>query len=190
MECINRQLLPQIICATLGKVMKKKSLPKLRPATLVSIGIVAVIVSALVFVSTLPRSTSTPPVQTTPQSTAQPSESTPLAKSVPAEAPKRGYYLPYTEDALSKTLDRKLLFFHASWCPQCRALEKDIKAHEIPAGLTIFKVNYDKAGDLRKTYGVTLQTTLVEVNNAGKLVKKYVAYDTPTLAAVLKAFGY
>ena len=40
--------------------------------------------------------------------------------------------------------------FHAPWCPDCRATEKAIEATACPAGLTVVKVDFDPATDLRR----------------------------------------
>ncbi len=97
-----------------------------------------------------------------------------------------GKYIDYSEVALANTAGTKLIFFHASWCPQCRALEANIKDRGLPEGVTILKTDYDKSQELRQKYGVTIQTTVVRVDDQGNLVKKYVAYDEPTLEAVIK----
>lgn len=121
-----------------------------------------------------------------------PKVATPVASSSPSTKPKpessqssaSGAYLAYDGDAISKTPGTKLLFFHASWCPQCRALDTDIKATMLPDDVTIFKVDYDTSQGLRQKYGVTLQTTIVKVDDSGNLIKKYVAYDEPTFTSV------
>jgi thiol-disulfide isomerase/thioredoxin len=95
-----------------------------------------------------------------------------------------GSYIDYSESAIASTKDTKILFFYAPWCPQCRAIEADIKKLGVPAGVTIIKVDYDSNQALRQKYGVTIQTTLVRVDDDGNLVKKYVAYQEPTLASV------
>lgn len=68
-----------------------------------------------------------------------------------------------------------VLFFHASWCPSCRALNSDIEKNvsAIPAGVTILKTDYDKETELKKKYGVTTQHTLVQVDKDGNLIKKW-----------------
>ena len=102
----------------------------------------------------------------------------------PSSTESTGAYLDYSETQVASTTGTKVLFFHAPWCPQCRQLESDIKAGPLPDGTTIFKVDYDTNQALRQKYGVTLQTTLVRVDDQGNLVAKYVAYDDPTLAAL------
>lgn len=93
-------------------------------------------------------------------------------------------YVAFTEESFASTEGTRLLFFHAPWCPQCRALENDIEANDIPAGVTIFKVDYDSNQELRKKYGVTIQTTIVRVDESGNLLEKFVAYDDPSLKAI------
>ena len=68
-----------------------------------------------------------------------------------------------------------VLFFHASWCPSCRALNEDIEKNInlIPAGTTILKTDYDKETELKKKYGVTTQHTLVQVDEDGNLIEKW-----------------
>jgi thiol-disulfide isomerase/thioredoxin len=104
------------------------------------------------------------------------------AEENPASAP--GEYVDYREGIIAETSGTALLFFHAPWCPQCRALESDIKTKGVPEGVTIIKVDYDSSQKLRQEYGVTIQTTVVRVDKDGKLVEKFVAYDEPSMAAV------
>lgn len=104
----------------------------------------------------------------------------------PSQKTGAGTYIDYSPDAIAKTSGTKILFFHAPWCPQCRALDADIKAKGVPAGVTIIKTDYDSNQTLRQKYGVTIQTTLVEVDDNGNLIEKYVAYDEPTIDSVKK----
>lgn len=120
---------------------------------------------------------------TTPQASSGAQEVAPEDTVV---QPQPGAYKDYDAAVVSETKGVKILFFHAQWCPQCRQLDAEIKAGQIPENVTIFKVNYDAAQELRQKYGVTLQTTLVTIDDDGKLVKKHVAYDEPTLAALIK----
>lgn len=94
----------------------------------------------------------------------------------PTEVVSRGAYLPYEASklAMAETGD-VVLFFRASWCPGCRALDSDIAAHleEIPSDLTILKLDYDTETELKKKYGVTTQHTLVQVDAQGNLIKKW-----------------
>ncbi|MGB0119716.1 MAG: thioredoxin family protein [Solirubrobacterales bacterium] len=98
-----------------------------------------------------------------------------------------GAYVDYAPELIAETPGNKLLFFHAPWCSQCQALEADIEASDIPAGTTIFKVDYDTNQDLRQEYGVTIQTTMVKVDKDGNKVDELVAYDEPTFESVERA---
>jgi thiol-disulfide isomerase/thioredoxin len=127
------------------------------------------------------RDTPEPDQATSPTPTA-----TPVATQTPAgqTAAPEGAYTTYNSNVIASTAGTKILFFHAPWCPQCRALEKSIEEGDIPSGVTIIKVDYDSNQALRQKYGVTIQTTLVKVDDSGNLVEKYVAYEKPTLQAL------
>ena len=89
-------------------------------------------------------------------------------------------YVDYDASLVWKT-DKTVLFFHADWCPTCVRLEKDIMSGEIPADLTILNVNFDTYTDLKKKYGVTSQTTLVQVDSAGNELKKWLGWDLESI---------
>jgi thioredoxin 1 len=94
-----------------------------------------------------------------------------------------GSYIPYTPDVFARAeKGTVVLFFRASWCPFCKALNTDIRAHldEIPSGLTIVDVDYDKETALRQKYGVTYQHTMVQVDKEGNQIHKW--SGSPTLA--------
>lgn len=98
-----------------------------------------------------------------------------------------GQYVDYSPELVASTPGEKLLFFHADWCSQCQALEGDIEENGVPEGVSIFKVDYDSNQDLREEYGVTIQTTVVKVDDDGNKIDSYVAYDEPTLDNVTSA---
>lgn len=86
-----------------------------------------------------------------------------------------GTFTTYDESLLANAEDGSvILFFHASWCPSCRALERDINSDlsAIPDGVTILQIDYDEATALKKKYGVTRQHTLVQVDADGNEIKK------------------
>ena len=119
------------------------------------------------------------------KNTSSSSESSGISGTSSAQTSKaQGSYVDYSGDVIAQTAGTKILFFHAPWCPQCRALETDIKAKGVPDSVTIVKADYDSNQSLRQKYGVTIQTTLVKVDDSGKLIEKYVAYDEPTLQAI------
>jgi len=98
----------------------------------------------------------------------------------------KGVYAPYDTSKLAMAASGDVvLFFKASWCPSCRALDTDIKANleAIPGGVTILEVDYDTATALKQKYGVTTQHTLVQVDASGALIKKWSGGST--LASVV-----
>lgn len=93
----------------------------------------------------------------------------------------KGVYEMYDESKLAMAESGKVvLFFKASWCPTCRTLDADIKASlgDIPAGVTILEVDYDKSADLKQKYGVTMQHTLVQVDKDGNQIIKWSGGNT------------
>ena len=97
-----------------------------------------------------------------------------------------GSYETYSPEKIAKAATGNVvLFFRASWCPTCRALDADIKAHlkDIPSALTILDVDYDNSTSLKEKYGVTYQHTFVQVDANGSLIKKW--SGSPTLASLV-----
>jgi thiol-disulfide isomerase/thioredoxin len=75
-------------------------------------------------------------------------------------------FKPYTAEALNAAMGEgktTLLFFHAPWCPVCKAQEPKVKAHLNGAhkNVVAFKVDYDSNMALRKELKVDKQSTLI-----------------------------
>lgn len=88
----------------------------------------------------------------------------------------KGDYVAYDEKSFKAAKDSKrVLFFHAGWCPTCRPVDKELteKIKEIPEGVVVFKVNYDTAKALKKKHEVTYQHTFVLVDEDGVEVSKW-----------------
>jgi len=98
-----------------------------------------------------------------------------------------GSYVAYdaAKIAMASASQDVVLFFKASWCPSCKAVDADIKANlkAIPSSLTILDVDYDNSADLKRKYGVTTQHTFVQVDAQGTLIKKWSGGST--LASVV-----
>ena len=159
---------------------------------IISTGLVIALIGAGIAVAVLfPANQPTPEQATVTKQTPTPE---PQATTVaPAETPKPqpGSYKPYSQQAYADSATtRRILFFHASWCPQCRQLDKEITASTLPNGVTILKVDYDTNQPLRAKYGVTLQTTFVEVDTSDAKVKSLVAYNEPTYVNLAKQLGF
>jgi len=99
---------------------------------------------------------------------------------------QKGSYETYSPEklALAET-GEVVLFFRASWCPTCRALDANIRANlgNIPKGVTILDVDYDNSTALKQKYAVTYQHTLVQVDAKGNQIAKWT--NSPTLLELL-----
>lgn len=112
------------------------------------------------------------PVEETNADSTESSKISPTAK-------KPGRYIDYTATSVTEAAENKgkaVLFFHAAWCPTCKAAEEDILANadKIPSDLTIIKTDYDTEIELRKKYGITIQHTFVQVDSEGNQISKWV----------------
>ena len=70
-----------------------------------------------------------------------------------------------------------VLFFHANWCSTCRDIEQKILKTWVPKNLTIFKVDFDTATELRKKYLILTQTTFVQIDKNGTQIKKWLGSE-------------
>ena len=100
---------------------------------------------------------------------------------------KKGSFVDYNSNKnLLANADKGnvILFFSASWCPTCKALNADLnsKLDAIPSNLTILKLDYDSETALKQKYGVTQQHTLIKVDSQGNLIKK--TTGLPTLESI------
>ncbi|MFY9227911.1 MAG: thioredoxin family protein [Candidatus Microsaccharimonas sp.] len=143
------------------------------------IGLLVLISAAVAYILITPNKGTVAEEMTKETSTSS-EETTPPAQT----NTQPGVYTDYSEEAIATTKGTKLLFFHASWCPQCRQIEASIKADGIPTGVTVFKIDYDSNQKLRERYGVTLQTTFVKIDDAGNKIASYVAYEEPQFSSV------
>ena len=100
-------------------------------------------------------------------------------------------YVSYEEysAAMDKYSSVKVvLFFNATWCPDCRAINEALTSDpgKIPAGTTVVSVDYDQHADLRQRYGVTMQHTFVQINSSGDKVRQWASTSTDGLLKELQ----
>lgn len=98
-------------------------------------------------------------------------------------------YLAYSETAFESSADKKrVLFFHAPWCPTCRPADAAFQNNSanIPEDVVLFKTDYDSSGALKKKYGITYQHTFVQVDEDGREVTKWNGGDIRDLIANIK----
>lgn len=145
------------------------------------LGITTIIAGAFAYVLLKPSSEPTPPSSNTTPPAPEP---TPPIPSAPEPQVSPGAYIDYSAEGFASASGTRLLFFYASWCPQCRQLDADIKRGGVPDNVTVLKVDYDSNQALRQKYGVTIQTTVVKVDASGNKVASYVAYDEPAFSVV------
>ena len=104
---------------------------------------------------------------------------------------KLGAYKDYsaaTVVAEQEAGNKVVLFFHAPWCPFCKAANTEFlaRASEIPSGVTLLKTDYDSNTELKQKYGVTYQHTFVQIDNDGNSVSKWNGGDIDNLKKYLK----
>ncbi len=68
-----------------------------------------------------------------------------------------------------------VVFFFASWCPNCRATVTELNARwaDVNPDLTLVIADYDKESALKGKYGVTYQDTFVLLDAAGEPIKSW-----------------
>lgn len=94
--------------------------------------------------------------------------SDPLPQTDPVAVPAE--YVDYSASGFAAASDRKrVIFFHAAWCPFCIATDVAIRANleDIPDDVIIFKANYDEENDLKDQYGITYQDSFVLLDENG-----------------------
>lgn len=88
-----------------------------------------------------------------------------------------GRYKEYASaDIGAEGYDATILFFHAPWCPECRGFDQAINKGDVPAGIQILKIDYDSSQELKKKYGVTIQSTFVRVDADGDKQRLWTGY--------------
>ncbi len=100
-------------------------------------------------------------------------------------------YITYDQYQASKDTyadPKVVLFFNATWCPDCRAINEALTSDpgKIPAGTTVVSVDYDQHADLRQRYGVTMQHTFVQINSSGDKVRQWASTSTDGLLKELQ----
>jgi thiol-disulfide isomerase/thioredoxin len=90
------------------------------------------------------------------------------------DAPQVQGYTTYSAESVDSALasgKKVALFFHATWCPSCKVLDKTLSAETVPSDVVVFKVDYDSSTELKKKYGVTGQHTIVTLDASKNKVK-------------------
>jgi thiol-disulfide isomerase/thioredoxin len=97
------------------------------------------------------------------------------AAAVHAQQMMRGF-APFTKTAFKAAADEgkmTLVFFHAPWCPVCKAQEPKVLAHlnGDARDVVALKVDYDTNMELRKEMKVEKQSTLILYRGATEVAR-------------------
>jgi thiol-disulfide isomerase/thioredoxin len=88
----------------------------------------------------------------------------------------RATVIPFENEAQLNGLAAKgktVVFFFASWCPNCRATVTELNARwkDVNPELTLVIADYDKETALKGKFGITYQDTFVLLDRDGKSTK-------------------
>ncbi len=87
----------------------------MKKTTVISLAIVGLIAVALIFVLISKKANA-------------PASDLEMDQKPPQTAIQSGQYVEYDEAKLASSKNNNYLFFHAPWCPQCRAIEASINS--------------------------------------------------------------
>jgi thiol-disulfide isomerase/thioredoxin len=95
-------------------------------------------------------------------------------------------FKPYTADAFKAAMaagKTTVLFFHAPWCPVCKAQEPKVTAHlnGDARDVVAFKVDYDSNTALRKELAVEKQSTLIMYQGKTEVARLSYKSDTASI---------
>jgi thioredoxin 1 len=85
-------------------------------------------------------------------------------------------YVDYSSEAYDMNADKKrVLFFHAKWCPTCKSANASFESNvsKIPDDVVVLITDYDSENELKKKYGITYQHTFVLVDENGEEINKW-----------------
>lgn len=100
-------------------------------------------------------------------------------------------FAPFTKDAFKAAQDSgktTLVFFHAPWCPVCKAQEPKVLAHlnGDAKDVVALKVDYDTNMELRKEMKVEKQSTLILYSGAKEAARLSYKSDDASIDELFK----
>lgn len=110
-------------------------------------------------------------------------------KNFPVATNESSRYVAYSKTAFDAASDkRRVLYFHAPWCPICGPLDKALSSNpnQIPEGVVLFKTDYDSETALKTKYAITYQHTFVEVDGQGNAVQTWSGGDVEDVITKLQ----
>ena len=106
------------------------------------------------------------------------SANTTEAPAAAEQAAHKATVISFENEAQLNTLASKgktVVFFFASWCPNCRATVTELNARwaEVDPNITLVIADYDKETALKGKFGVTYQDTFVLLDGKGNGTKAW-----------------
>lgn len=100
----------------------------------------------------------------------------------------KGTYTDFSPDVIGNG-ETSVLFFHAKWCGECKRDDKALTQWEEENGLpvSIYKVDYDSATELKNRYNVAQQNTYVVIDGKGNAISSVSFPGLKKLQALLTA---
>jgi len=100
-------------------------------------------------------------------------------------------FAPFTKAAFKAAADSgktTLVFFHAPWCPVCKAQEPKVLAHlnGDAKDVVALKVDYDTNMDLRKEMNVEKQSTLILYKGSKEIARLSYKSDDASIDELFK----
>lgn len=91
-------------------------------------------------------------------------------------------------DAAQRAGNPVLIAVHADWCPTCRVQEEvlwELLARKQFAGISVFRVDFDKQKAALKRFGVRSQSTLIVFKGKREVARSIAQTDKDAIAADL-----
>jgi len=90
-------------------------------------------------------------------------------------------YEEITRDNFSEKISGKnaIVKFHATWCPNCRALEQNFNQVDLnELGVTLYKVDIEQQRELTQMYSIRALPTILYLKD-GKLISTEMGVKSP-----------
>lgn len=99
-----------------------------------------------------------------------------------------GVYTAFSPEVIGNG-ETSVLFFHSKWCGECRRDEKALNQWQQENGLpvSVYKVDYGAATDLKNRYKVVQQNTYVVIDGSGNAITSVSFPGLKKLQALLTA---
>ncbi len=116
-----------------------------------------------------------------------PAKESKLLSTEKALAPR---YYEYSLEALAQAQrsGKVVLYFWAPWCSTCTSLDLEIQDGKanIPEDVTVLRIDYDRAQELKRRYNVVTQHTFVQIDPEGKPLATWVGGELENFAQNLR----